>query len=264
MGVTGWPQSGAALLRGETYHGRRGGPANAFRYDVDYLLWRLAPAATARSAFVRRRRFALLGLSDRDHGRGEGCMLEWAIEQASAFGVPADAMAEVWLLTQPRTLGYVFNPVSFWFFRDANGALRAVLAEVNNTFGDRHSYLCALPDWRVITRRDTIRAEKVFHVSPFQQIDGVYDFRFAISLDSIDINIDHSRLAEDGSRHGVVATLTGHLEPLSTKRLLAMLARRPLGALRVSALIYWQAIRLKLKGAPYKVRPLPPTEEVTR
>jgi DUF1365 family protein len=264
MGVTGWPESGAALLRGETFHGRRGGPANAFRYGVDYLLWRLAPAATARSALIRRRRFALLGLSDRDHGRGEGSMLGWAKEQATAFGVPADAMAEVWLLTQPRTLGYVFNPVSFWFFRDASGALRAVLAEVNNTFGDRHSYLCALPDWQPITGRDTIRAEKVFHVSPFQQTTGVYDFRFAVGPDAIDIHIDHSRQAEDGSRHGVVATLSGHLEPLSAKGLLCMIARRPLGALRVSALIYWQAIRLKLKGAPYKVRPLPPTEEVTR
>ena len=264
MGVTGWPESGAALLRGETYHGRRGGPANAFRYGVDYLLWRLAPSATARSAIVRRRRFALLGLSDRDHGRGEGSMLDWAIEQAKAFGVPADAMAQVWLLTQPRTLGYVFNPVSFWFFRDATGALRAVLAEVNNTFGDRHSYLCALPDWQSITGRDIIRAEKVFHVSPFQQIGGVYDFRFAVGPDAIDIRIDHSRLGEDGVRRGVIATLSGSLEPLSTIRLLRMIARRPLGALRVTALIYWQAIRLKLKGAPYRVRPLPPSEEVTR
>lgn len=264
MGVTDWPESGAALLRGETYHRRRGGPANAFRYGVDYLLWRLEPAADARSAVVRRRRFALLGLSDRDHGRGEGSMLGWAVEQAKFFGVPSDAMAQVWLLTQPRTLGYVFNPVSFWFFRDAAGALRAVLAEVNNTFGDRHSYLCALPDRRAITGGDTIRAEKVFHVSPFQQTAGVYDFRFAIGWDAIDIQIDHSRPAEDGSCHGVVATLSGHLEPLSTKGLLRMIACRPLGALRVSALIYWQAIRLKLKGAPYQARPLPPTEEVTR
>ncbi len=197
MGVTGWPESGAALLRGETYHGRRGGLANSFRYGVDYLLWRLAPVATARSALIRRR-FGLLGLSDRDHGRGEGSMLAWAKEQATAFGVPADAMAEVWLLTQPRTLGYVFNPVSFWFFRDDTGALRAVLAEVNNTFGDRHSYLCALLDWRVITGRDKIRAEKVFHVSPFQQISGVYDFRFAIGSDALDIRIDHSRPSESG------------------------------------------------------------------
>lgn len=264
MGLTNWPESGAALLRGETFHGRHGGPANTFRYGVDYLLWRLAPSATARSAIIRRRRFALLGLSDRDHGRGEGCMLDWATEKAKVFGMPADAMAEVWLLTQPRTLGYAFNPVSFWFFRDTAGALRAVLAEVNNTFGDRHSYLCALPDWQPITGRDSIRAEKVFHVSPFQQIDGVYDFGFDVRADSINIRIDHSRLDEDGTRCGVVATLSGSLEPLSARRLLHMISRRPLGALRVSALIYWQAIRLKLKGAPYRVRPLPPSEEVTR
>jgi hypothetical protein len=264
MGVTGWPEAGAAILRGETFHGRRGGPANAFRYGVDYLLWRLQPAARVRSGILRRRRFALLGLSDRDHGRGEGAMLDWAKAQAAAFGMPAEAMAEIWLLTQPRTLGYVFNPVSFWFFLDSVGALRAVLAEVNNTFGDRHSYLCALPDWRPVTADDVIRAEKVFHVSPFQQVEGTYDFRFVARSGAIDIRIDHSRLGKDGVRHGLVATLAGGLEPFSAKGLLRMIARRPLGALRVSALIYWQALRLKLKGARYRVRPLPPTEEVTR
>jgi len=264
MGIVCWPQSGAAILRGETFHGRRGGPSNTFRYRVDYLLWRLRPAATVRSPVVRKRRLAVLGLSDKDHGRGEGCMLDWATSQAASLGLPETAMAQVWLLTQPRTFGYVFNPVSFWFFLDAEGGLRAVLAEVNNTFGDRHSYLCSLPGWGRITGRETIRTEKVFHVSPFQQINGVYDFRYSISSRAIDIKIDHSRQGKDGARYGVVATLSGNLTCLSTRSLLGMAIRRPLGALRVTALIYWQALRLKLKGAPYRVRPLPPTEEVTR
>ena len=259
MGLADWPSDGVAILAGETYHARRGGPDNSFRYGVDYVLWRLQPEATANPLILRRSGFGLLSVRDRDHGRGEGRMLNWAKTQASAFGMPADAMAEVWLLTQPRSLGFLFNPVSFWFFRDANGAVRGVLAEVNNTFGDRHSYICALPDWRAIGRHDAITAEKVFHVSPFQQVEGSYTFRFGLSAEKVDIQIDHRR-----GNGGVVATLTGEVRRASLAETLAMVARRPLGALRVYALIHWQAVKLKLKGAPYRVRPLPPNEEVSR
>ncbi len=254
-----WPDSGTAILAGETWHGRHGGPDNAFRYGVDYVLWRVLPEAAPPSRLVRRRRLGLFGLSDRDHGRAEPDAACWARAQALGMGLPADAAAEIWLLTQPRTLGFVFNPVSFWFFRDTSQQVRAVLAEVNNTFGDRHSYLCALPDWQPLSATDTIRAQKVFHVSPFQEIAGEYRFRFDLQSDRLAIVIDHRR-----GTHGLTATLSGRLQPMTTRSLVAMFARHPLGALRVYALIHWQAIKLKLKGAPYRIRPVPPAEEVTR
>lgn len=261
MGLTpaAWPASGAAVLKGETWHGRRGGPQNAFRYGVDYVLWRVSPEAHPPARLLRRRRLGLFGLSDRDHGRGHADAAAWARDRAEAMGLPAECAAEIWLLTQPRTLGFVFNPVSFWFFRDAQQNVRAVLAEVNNTFGDRHSYLCALPDWRPLAAADTIRAAKVFHVSPFQEVAGEYRFRFGLHGDRLSILIDHRR---DG--HGVAATLAGTLHPMSDRALLAMFLRHPLGALRVYGLIHWQALKLKLKGAPYRTRPSPPAEEVTR
>ena len=264
MGLEEWPKTGAAVMKGKTFHARRGGPDNTFRYDVDYLLLRMRPRFTVCPFPLRRGRVGLLALSDRDHGQGKAPMEDWAITHARGFGLPEEAMAEVWLLTQPRTLGYVFNPVSFWFFRDGSGAVRAVLAEVNNTFGDRHGYFCALANYRPIGPRDTIKAQKVFHVSPFQEIAGGYAFRFTLEPDRLDIHIDHRRTGSDGKSHGVVATLSGKLTPMSTRAILAMIARHPFGAFRVSALIYWQALRLKLKGARYRVRPVPPTEEVTR
>ena len=125
-----WPRMGAAILKGSTYHARRGGPDNAFRYGVDYVLWRLSPEPQVTSRILRRRRLALLSLADRDHGRSEpatGSMTRWAREVALGQGLPAEYMAEIWLLTQPRTLGYVFNPVSFWFYRDGEGQVRAVV-----------------------------------------------------------------------------------------------------------------------------------------
>lgn len=261
MGLTptDWPATGTAILAGETWHGRHGGPDNAFRYGVDYVLWRVSPEAKPPSRLVRRRRLGLFGLSDRDHGRGEADAALWARERALEMGLPVDAMAEIWLLTQPRTLGFVFNPVSFWFFRDQSRQVRAVLAEVNNTFGDRHSYLCALPGWQPLSATDTIRAQKVFHVSPFQEIAGEYRFRFDLQGERLAIVIDHRRGA-----HGLTATLSGSLQPMTGRSLLAMFARHPLGALRVYGLIHWQAIKLKLKGAPYRTRPTPPAEEVSR
>jgi DUF1365 family protein len=260
MGLTVWPKSGAALLAGSTYHARRGGPRNAFRYSVDYVLARVYPEPWQGGGLLGRNRLAFASIRDADHGRGDSDMAAWALAQARAMGAPEEALSELWLLTQPRTLGFLFNPVSFWFFKDAAGATRAVLAEVNNTFGDRHSYLCSLPDFAPIGPGDAIAAEKVFHVSPFQEVAGAYRFIFDIRADEIDIRIDHRR---DG-RHGVIATLAGELASVSRKGVLKALLRRPLGALRVFLLIHWQAIKLKLKGAPYRVRPLPPEEEVSR
>ena len=85
------------------------------------------------------------------------------------------------LLAQPRLAGFLFDPVSFWLCVDGEGALRAVIAEVNNIFGDRHSYLCVHADGRPIRPEDEMTAAKVFHVSPFQDIAGGYTFRFRLS-----------------------------------------------------------------------------------
>jgi DUF1365 family protein len=254
-----WPASGAAIMAGETFHARKGRLQNAFRYGVDYVLMRIKPESPKRSRILRRCGPALMGLFDKDHGREGIAMSAWARECAARFGLPDEACAEIWLLTQPRTLGFVFNPVSFWFFRDANGHVRAVVAEVNNTFGDRHSYFCARPDFQPLRKSDEIEAAKVFHVSPFQEVGGRYHFTFRIAGDSIGIRIDHQH-----GEHGLLATLEGSLAPMTERGLLAMLGRYPLGALRVFGLIHWQALRLRLKGARYRTRPQPPLEEVSR
>ena len=260
MSSSNWLETGAALLIGSTYHARRGRVQNAFRYDVEYTFCRVHPNPWRGGRLLGRNRPAFAMIRDADHGRGGPNMAAWALEQARFHGARESALHEVWLLTQPRTLGFLFNPVSFWFFRDADGATRAVLAEVNNTFGDRHSYLCFLPGFSAIGPDDAITAQKVFHVSPFQEVEGTYRFTFDLQDDAVDIRIDHRR---DGGQ-GVIATLSGPLAPVTAKRMLGVILRRPLGAIRVFALIHWQAIKLKLKGAPYRVRPLPPKEEVSR
>ncbi|MBF9035846.1 DUF1365 family protein [Rhodobacterales bacterium HKCCE2091] len=251
--MSGWPEH----VPGQTVHARRGSVSNAFRYGVDYLL--IDPDSDRGPWFFSRNRFNLFAIHDRDHGgpRGDGRGASWAREVFVARGIAPEASDRVLLLTQPRFLGIGFNPVSFWLLLRGDDLLAAI-AEVNNTFGDRHSYLCARDDFEPIGPGDRVSAAKVFHVSPFQDIAGRYRFAFRVNDDRIAIAIG----LRDGDG-GLHATLTGPRRRLTSGAILWSAIRRPFGAARVVALIYWQALRLKLKRVPYRSRPAPPVEEVS-
>ena len=245
-------------ITGQTYHGRKGGIQNAFRYSVDYVLLDAEAAPKTPWLFARNGR-GLTALHDADHGGvpGQGRGAAWVrdvLQEHQIMGV-----TQIELLAQPRMLGHVFNPVSFWLCRRADGALISVIAEVSNTFGDRHSYLCHHADLSEITPRDALQATKIFHVSPFQPVEGGYTFRFDINADRVGIWIDYDR--KDG---GLIATLTGKRAPLTNRAILRSMLRRPLGARRVLALIHWQALKLWVKGALYRARPAPPVKQVSR
>lgn len=248
-------------VAGATFHGRKGAVANSFRYGVDYLLLDAEVPPQAPWFFSRNRR-NLLSLRDADHGGapGQGRGAVWLREMLACQGLPAPGRVE--LLAQPRLMGHVFNPVSFWLCHDAAGGaagLFAVVAEVTNTYGDRHSYLCHRADLAPITAVDRLVARKLFHVSPFQPVDGAYEFRFDIRPDRIGIWIDHGN-----AEGGIYTNLTGPRRPLAVRGALAACLRRPFGARRVLALIHWQALKLWLKGARFRSRPLPPPEEISR
>jgi DUF1365 family protein len=243
------------IVRGSTWHGRTGAVRHAFRYRVDFVL--LDPEAPARAPLFGRNRRSLASVHDRDHGgtpgAGEGA--PWARRALAAAGLAEGC--RLLLLTQPRWFGTVFNPVSFWLAFEG-AALVAVIAEVNNTYGDRHSYLCAKPGFAAIEPGDVISARKVFHVSPFQEIAGRYAFSFDVGEQAIAIRIAHRNADE-----GLVATLEGVRLPLTAPRVLRAAIRFPFAGLRAIALIHWQALRLWLKGAPYRPRPVPPPEDIT-
>jgi uncharacterized protein len=242
-------------IRAETFHGRKGPVKNAFRYSVDYVL--LDPDRISAPRLFGRNRAGLMSLHDADHGGapGEGRGVPWAREVLADHGLPVD---RVLLLAQPRLLGHVFNPVAFWLAHDHLGHLRAVIAEVTNTYGDRHSYLCNREDRAPITREDTITAQKIFHVSPFQPVEGRYDFRFDIRPDRIGIWIDYT-----SATGGLFTNLIGPRAPLTSAGILASALRRPFGSRRVLALIHWQALKLWWKKARFHARPLPPKQDVS-
>ncbi len=245
-------------IAGYTFHGRKGAVENAFRYSIDYVLLD-AEATLATPRLFGRNRGALTSVQDSDHGGapGKGRGAKWVRDVLARYQIVG--VEKVELLAQPRVLGYVFNPVSFWLCRDVAGALKAVISEVTNTYGDRHSYLCYHRDQRPIEPADKLTATKIFHVSPFQPIEGNYTFRFDIREDRVGIWIDYGR--GDG---GLVATLTGKRVRLSNWGILHAMIRRPFGARRVLALIHWQAVKLWWKGAKFRARPTPPENEVSR
>ena len=197
-------------IAGLTFHGRKGAVTNAFTYSVDYVLLDAEKVVRAPKLFSRNRG-GLFSLNDKDHGGAptEGRGAPWVRDVLREYAIHFD-IGSIELLAQPRVLGHVFNPVSFWLVRDADDAIRVVIAEVSNTYGDRHSYLCHHDDLREITREDTLGARKIFHVSPFQPVEGDYTFRFDITEARIGIWIDYK--TGNGS---LLATLTGSRKPLT-------------------------------------------------
>lgn len=239
-------------IQAQTYHARRGSLRNAFRYGVDMVLTDLGENTLWT---LSRNKFNLWSIWDRDHGgprrSGRGSIWFKEILESRGFDV---ARAQLVLLTQPSFLWFHFNPVSFWIAL-VDDMPCAFVAEVNSTFGQRHCYFCAHDDFRPIQRADQIKAQKMMHVSPFQKIEGAYFFNFGFDADRIDIRIDY----RNGDQ-GVLATLVGDRRHATNRSLIFAALRRPFGALRVVALIHWQAAILYFKRAPFlKKQPAPQT-----
>jgi len=243
-------------IQGQTYHARRGDLNNAFQYGVDYVL--CDPASTTTPRLMSRNRFNLWSIWDHRHGgvRVEGQGVDWFKAELTERGFPHQDPQLV-LLAQPSFLWFHFNPVSFWIALQ-DGRPCAFVAEVNNTFGHRHCYFCAHDDFRAIEKTDTIMAEKMLHVSPFQQVAGQYSFTFDMSDAAINIRISYKH-----GDQGVIATLGGKRRGATSGSLLWAALRRPFGAARVVALIHWQAVILWVKRAPFVKTPAPPVPLVS-
>ncbi|HEX5802128.1 MAG TPA: DUF1365 domain-containing protein [Azospira sp.] len=252
---------------GQVMHRRVRPAVHAFRYPVFYVRLRLQDLASAAQPLFGINRGQPLAVHEADHGPRDGSpLLPWVRELLAREGVAADG--EIWLQTFPRVFGYVFNPVSFWFCHDRDGGLRAVLAEVNNTFGEHHNYLLVPAGDGCIEPRTTLLARKVFHVSPFMAVRGHYRFRFHLRADGGDgaergresVSIVHAD--DDGDL--LLTAIAGVSRPATTRLLLRALLAYPWQSVGVVARIHWQALRLWLKRVPFFTKPHPPLEEITR
>jgi DUF1365 family protein len=213
---------------------------------------------------LKDNRFGLASFFDKDHGQGESNSFAWIEKLLQENQVP-NVDGEIWLQTFPRVLGYVFNPVSFWICTRANGQVQAVIAEVNNTFGERHCYLLCKDSSDVLHSGETLTSKKVFHVSPFCEIRGEYHFRFLFPHESSSgrHSVCRIELHEDG--HPLINTsISGQSRLLSRANLYLAFISYPLMSLGVIFRIHWQALKLWLKGVPFHSKPKPPEFEVSR
>lgn len=245
------------ILVGKVMHARLFPKRNIFSYGIYYLSLPLAGLQTLPIAYNR---FSPLSFYDRDHGPCDGSSLEgWAQSILNRYSIK-EADGAITLICMPRVLGYVFNPVSFWLCRDQDGNLRAVLCEVHNTFGERHTYLCAHDDHRPITEKDVLRGEKVFHVSPLLKREGHYTFRFDVSDDKFGVWID---FFDGAGEKQLVTSLAGALKPMNAHALRSVFWRYPLVTLKAIMLIHWQALKLLSKGIKYVRRPAQKPEKIS-
>ena len=265
------------LCFGQVRHKRMRPVGHAFQYSMYFVrlpLRAMQQQAAQQPVFASRlfsyNRFNLLSFFDSDHGDGRQPLLSWVEGLLKAEGVQ-DADGEIWLQTMPRVLGYVFNPVSFWFCHRADGALRAVVCDVRNTFGERHLYL--LETGAAIDYGSELQARKIFHVSPFCPVEGRYRFRF--------MRVDRSRVDRKGDKvvqqchlacidyddnHGPLlqTSQSGQSRNISDRSVASAFLRYPLMSFGVIARIHVQALRLWLRRVPFFSKPAPPTNEVTR
>ena len=248
------------LCLGQVMHRRLRPAIHAFRYPVFYVRIRLHELASVDRPLFRLNRFGLFAFHERDHGPRDGSpLLPWLHALLEKEGVSADG--EVWLQTFPRVLGYVFNPVSFWYCHDRHGELRAVLAEVNNTFGEHHNYLLVPPDGGSLQDGQTLVAKKVFHVSPFMAVDGFYRFRFHEKRTGHNVvRIEHAD-AEGDLLHTAISGRDGEAGSVA---LLRTFFAYPWQSAGVILRIHWHALQLWLKRVPFFSKPHPPLEETTR
>jgi DUF1365 family protein len=248
----------SALYAGTVMHQRLRPRRHHLSYGVFYLLLDLDEIETlARSSWLfRLGRLGLFSFNAPDHGDGSDTPLKLQVaEHLRAAGIVPDG-GPIRLLTLPRILGYAFNPISVYFCHRRDGALAAVLYEVTNTFGDRHSYLIPVDSTETPILQ---HSQKALHVSPFLDNDMHYNFRLIPPDERIDLAI--TGLDDEGPM--IVATLEATRRPLTDGALLRVLLAYPLMTLKVIAAIHWEALRLWRKGLAVHPRPAPPSQPVT-
>ena len=246
--------SRSAIYAGRVSHQRLRPLRHRLSYRVFSLLLDLdeVPALAQRLRWFSADRFNLFSFHACDHGDGSATPLRMQIEQELAKAGLAPG-GRIELLCTPRMLGHQFNPLSVYFCHKPHGELQALVYEVHNTFGERHSYLIPLRETVQPGQTIVQHCAKAFHVSPFLGMDMQYEFRTQAPHEgglSLSIN------TRDAEGPMLVAHYAAKPQPLSDAALLRLCLTHPLIGLKVVAAIHWEALRLWFKKAPlYRHKP---------
>lgn len=246
----------SAIYRGEVMHHRSRPRQHHFSYRIDAFLFdldRLEPLEKDCRWFSLNR-FNLFSLYYRDIGSGDGEHPRAYLQQLLQREGFSRNLAGARLLCYPRILGYTFNPLSVYYCYDEAGDLFALVYEVSNTFGERHSYLLAVDPAERGADHIQQSADKAFYVSPFMGMDQRYEFHLNPPGDSLKINIRQFDDALDSEQPVFCARFDGHSRPFDNRQLLKTFFGLPLMTLKVTTAIHWEALKLWLKGLPLQRR----------
>lgn len=250
----------SALYHGTVYHKRLRPFIHELNYRVFYLWLDLddIPNLAKKTKWFSYNRFNIFSFNDRDHGKRNGDPIRPWIETAlKEKGFDECIGGKIFVLCYPRILGYVFNPLSLFFCYSKSGDLKAILHEVKNTFGDQHGYL--LPVRKNDDGLIQQNCDKIFHVSPFIQMDCHYDFKLKEPGEKLLVNIQQSTSEGDL----LIATLNGQRDDLNHKTLRKSFIRYPLMTLKIIGAIHFEALKIWRKGATFYRRPEPPKKDIT-
>ena len=251
-----------ALYPGVVVHKRLRPKAHALRYRVFCLLLDVDRIAevTGRVRLFSYNRFNAVSFYDRDHGGFEGkSVAQHARDTFAAAGLD-HASARVMLLCYPRILGYGFNPISVFYGYDASGRLTGVIYEVNNTFGERRSYVVALTQPAQPDATHAHGCRKELYVSPFTGMTVRYSFRLSDPGSELTLGV----ALRDDAGPLMKTHFRGRSQALSTAGLAWQLLAVPMLSFKVMAGIHYEALKLWLKGVPLTTRPPAPRYGVTR
>jgi len=253
----------SSIVEGKVWHARFAQAKHAFEYPVYFFELdadRLGELEK-KSTLFRMNRWGVLSIREKDFLRPGPESLRQKVESVLTASGIFDKPASIQLVTQLRYWGWVFNPVSFFFCRNNEGKLQAVIADVNNTFGEGHAYV--LSDF-VLIRPDCFeaRAPKVFHVSPFFERKGEYRFEFDFSkTDAVRIVLDYY---ESGNLL-LASTWTGNKRNFETGAILSVLCRYPFAGWLTVIRIHLQAFILHfIKKLRVHSKPKPDHEMTLR
>jgi uncharacterized protein len=246
----------SGLYPGVVTHARLKPRRHRLRYRIFMLLLDLDELEAVDRALklFSVKRFNLVGFDPGRHGDGSGRPLKAQVEaQLAAAGIAHGG--PVRMLAMPRILGTGFNPLTVYYCHRTDGALSAILYEVNNTFGERHSYLIPAEDAPVVRQA----CDKGFYVSPFMDMDLSYAFRIRPPGEAVQVMVD----VDDAEGRVLAAAFAGRREPLSDRALLRAWLSHPWMTLGVLAAIHWEALFIWLKGEKIRRRPPTPAWAVT-
>ncbi len=246
----------SAIYEGRVEHRRLGACRHAFsqRLFLLYLDLDELPGLFRRRWLWSARRPSLAWFRRADYLGPADRPLDEAVRDRVEEELGRRPAGPVRVLTHLRTLGYVFNPVSFYYCHDEAGALDAIVAEITNTpWGERRAYVLDARDGEPHGNSQAMRwrFRKDFHVSPFQDMDQVYEWTFAPPGERLEVGMTSFERGAPVFRAG----LSLRRRPITGASLAGVLVRHPLLTLRVHAAINWQALRLFLKRAPFFVHP---------